>query len=482
MTLDEIRDALETADGLPARALAAAVTQAAALAPEIIVLAHKAADGVYLMPRQENLLFFGLHALAAARETSAYPSLVALLRLPEEKIDHLIGDTATDMATKTLLALYDGDPEPLFAAAEDTKADGSARWGVFQALARLTWEGRIPRERMIDLLDRFERKGMAEPDNLAWMGWETAIALLGLGEFAPRVERGWQAGRLPFNTEPDHEEWRDRLRHAVENPDDPQRFIDDDVTIMGDPVDFLSWIATRNSLSEPKPMADDEPDDPAEDIKLTLGELDWLAGFLVSEHVSDASMTLDELDGFFTALIARSEVVPPSEYLPSIWGGEGEDGPVFDNEAQAQFVMGLLTRHWNTIAARLDAGRPHAPLVYPNDDGRGWATGFVGGLALRQDTWLDMLQDEEAAMPVMSILGLIADEYDAEAERLTTEVRAQVIELLPMTILAIHHFWRHGTSMPLHRKPVRVAKVGRNEPCPCGSGRKYKKCCGSAAG
>lgn len=22
-------------------------------------------------------------------------------------------------------------------------------------------------------------------------------------------------------------------------------------------------------------------------------------------------------------------------------------------------------------------------------------------------------------------------------------------------------------------------KVGRNEPCPCGSGRKYKKCCGA---
>ena len=25
-----------------------------------------------------------------------------------------------------------------------------------------------------------------------------------------------------------------------------------------------------------------------------------------------------------------------------------------------------------------------------------------------------------------------------------------------------------------------VAKVGRNDPCPCGSGKKYKKCCGAA--
>ena len=27
--------------------------------------------------------------------------------------------------------------------------------------------------------------------------------------------------------------------------------------------------------------------------------------------------------------------------------------------------------------------------------------------------------------------------------------------------------------------PGQVAKVGRNEPCPCGSGKKYKKCCGA---
>jgi SEC-C motif-containing protein len=30
-------------------------------------------------------------------------------------------------------------------------------------------------------------------------------------------------------------------------------------------------------------------------------------------------------------------------------------------------------------------------------------------------------------------------------------------------------------------RPRRVEKVGRNDPCPCGSGKKYKKCCGAAA-
>jgi SEC-C motif-containing protein len=31
---------------------------------------------------------------------------------------------------------------------------------------------------------------------------------------------------------------------------------------------------------------------------------------------------------------------------------------------------------------------------------------------------------------------------------------------------------------PEEKRPLRVEKVGRNEPCPCGSGKKYKKCCG----
>lgn len=34
-------------------------------------------------------------------------------------------------------------------------------------------------------------------------------------------------------------------------------------------------------------------------------------------------------------------------------------------------------------------------------------------------------------------------------------------------------------KMNPHGEPVRVEKIGRNEPCPCGSGKKYKKCCGA---
>jgi preprotein translocase subunit SecA len=39
-----------------------------------------------------------------------------------------------------------------------------------------------------------------------------------------------------------------------------------------------------------------------------------------------------------------------------------------------------------------------------------------------------------------------------------------------------------GDAAPEKPQPVRTAKkVGRNEPCPCGSGKKYKKCHGAVA-
>ena len=38
----------------------------------------------------------------------------------------------------------------------------------------------------------------------------------------------------------------------------------------------------------------------------------------------------------------------------------------------------------------------------------------------------------------------------------------------------------HGESdRSVRKEPVHVKKVGRNDPCPCGSGKKYKKCCGA---
>jgi SEC-C motif-containing protein len=41
--------------------------------------------------------------------------------------------------------------------------------------------------------------------------------------------------------------------------------------------------------------------------------------------------------------------------------------------------------------------------------------------------------------------------------------------------------WYYVDGAPIQPVRTRDSKVGRNDPCPCGSGKKYKKCCGKAA-
>ena len=38
--------------------------------------------------------------------------------------------------------------------------------------------------------------------------------------------------------------------------------------------------------------------------------------------------------------------------------------------------------------------------------------------------------------------------------------------------------WFFTEGATVRPKPIAASKIGRNEPCPCGSGAKYKKCCG----
>lgn len=116
---------------------------------------------------------------------------------------------------------------------------------------------------------------------------------------------------------------------------------------------------------------------------LTEDEVDWLGGFLTSTQVPDTAMSLEMVDGFFTALIAGPDVVRPSAYLDAIWGGAEREAPAFDTKEQAEYVMGLLMRRWNAIAEGIMIGDPAPALIMDFGDtltGQDWADGFLLGL------------------------------------------------------------------------------------------------------
>jgi uncharacterized protein len=131
---------------------------------------------------------------------------------------------------------------------------------------------------------------------------------------------------------------------------------------------------------------------------LTDAELDHLGDFLKSCK-GDKAMNLEELDGFFAALIAGPENVMPSEYYREVFGGEMSEVVEFASLDEAQEVLNLMMRHWNTIAASLYKGEVYVPLLLESEDGTAhgndWARGFMRGMHMRHDGWAELVNDEE---------------------------------------------------------------------------------------
>src|SRR5438309_10612537 len=74
---------------------------------------------------------------------------------------------------------------------------------------------------------------------------------------------------------------------------------------------------------------------------LTDAELDRLGDFLKSCKGGTA-MNVEELDGFFAALIASPETVMPSECYPEVFGGEMSEACEFSGLDEANEILGVL--------------------------------------------------------------------------------------------------------------------------------------------
>ncbi len=447
-----------------------ALANVAELVPELVLLADKAATGVVLLPWQEQALHAGLHLAAAAGRSELAAALRRLVAADPVIVERVLGDESIAIGASLLVSLHDGDDAALVALAADTDMDGEARWIACLALARLAVDRRVERTLVVDLLKRWERDRGAPNGDLAWEGWQDAVVHLGVVDLAPALEAVWDDGRLPQVHAEDRDELRRRLAWSAAHPHDPAQLDDEGIAPVADVQAQLGWL--RGPLPPPPPGA---RRDPAFGVALDEAERDWLAAFLTGPQAPATSFTLEMVDGLFAAVAAGPAAVPPSEYLPILWGDEGAL-PRYDSPEQEEYVDQLLLRHMDSLAKRLARGHPHAPILFPatlDQTARSWARGFVVGLSLRSGAWQAMLDDEDTAAPVTFIGGLIQDEMGDEP--VEGETRAQIIEHLPELLRAIHAYWRRPAP-----PPPRAAKIGRNDPCPCGSGRKFKKCCAAS--
>jgi uncharacterized protein len=221
---------------------------------------------------------------------------------------------------------------------------------------------------------------------------------------------------------------------------------------------------------------------------LTEDELDRLEELLEANVFNGEAMRLDEVQAMLCAVISSPQPVSPTLWLPEVLG----EGMAVADNAEVAEVLELLMRFNNDIASALLADETVAPLLYPVDetaeeyDFAAWADAYVFGAGLGGD-WYEQAGKHaddlsELLEPLFLLNGMLKEDAEKSGERWFSpaeEARlvADIQEKLPLIVQSLYNFWRakRGGVTVHHDEP----KTGRNDPCPCGSGKKFKQCCGS---
>jgi len=218
-------------------------------------------------------------------------------------------------------------------------------------------------------------------------------------------------------------------------------------------------------------------------------EIDFLEDFLLgrideeteTQGLDEGVFCISELDGLLTAIVSGPAVISPSQWLPQVWG---DFEPEFENAEAFQHVMSLMMRHMNNIAAMLmEQPQDFEPLFLERtvnseihtivDE---WCEGYMRGVALAAEQW--DLQNLDMKILIAPITAFQGEQAFATHDRFDLQEIRNMQQTITPNVREIHAYWlaRRANQAPApikHTEP----KVGRNDPCPCGSGKKYKKCC-----
>lgn len=279
---------------------------------------------------------------------------------------------------------------------------------------------------------------------------------------------------------------------------------------------------------------------PSQDRPLTDAEIETLETRLVAVDPDD-SMAVEELDGFFAALACCPVPVPREEWLPMVLGDSPQAHEALRGEGEDAALLKLVERHRAAVATMLYEGKGFAPVLAHDEDGNAWgnawAIGFARGMAMRPDAWMALEDEEDFADALDPVMRLVADaqlsegdddeddeddggaddrpsprpssapppasragaprggapghdaededddddEDDEDWEPIADDERESVIHEMLDGVQDVYDFFTEARERALAPATVRREgdKVGRNDACPCGSGKKYKSCHGA---
>lgn len=213
----------------------------------------------------------------------------------------------------------------------------------------------------------------------------------------------------------------------------------------------------------------------------------WL-GFLISPAAPRTAMPPMELDGYLTGVVVSPDLLPPSDWLAGLWG---ENEPHFDSQDQLQTVLSAVMDHYNAISAalargfeNLEAKKPadYRPMFLAGGDKPGheivrtWVRGFAKAMALSPQGWISLAEDERLQPLLAPFVGFTDfRDKDYEPADYIDELLDESAAAIPQAAIVLYKL----AQITGRSRAGRRSKTGRNDPCPCGSGLKYKRCCGA---
>jgi yecA family protein len=248
---------------------------------------------------------------------------------------------------------------------------------------------------------------------------------------------------------------------------------------------------------------------------LTATEKKNLRNLLAMAEDPDNTFSYDELLGYIFGLAMTPAPLVPSEWMPTIFGGEL---PTFTTLEQMQKMTGSLMEVYNNFVSAFHNNKLHLPFNIEKlkenqfEALYEWVSGFEEAIALHEEVWdpeefpeLSERKKEDLYHSLMTIQGLVdpvevmdyfeelPDQMFQEAfagmdtEQGDRELQIQVF-LMASLPLAIDTFQKHARTVDKIRQrritgadsptPIRPIKVKRNDPpCSCDSGT----CCGGIA-
>jgi uncharacterized protein len=240
-----------------------------------------------------------------------------------------------------------------------------------------------------------------------------------------------------------------------------------------------------------------------EDFDALDAELDFL------REQDDEIPQWEFCEGFLAALICMRQQLPPEEYWPVLLGES------FRPMAHMEFVL-RWRRRWDEIAYALDQPvelledeRTYQPealdtrgaiLAMPEEErlegdlanlpayAQVWALGFMYAVESWPELWTPPRDREAAEMLDAALEDIVAltepdrgepavSMYSEDGPPSVSNERLEAVGAGIWAVYTLRQMWR---SIGPRVDPVRKAdEPGRNDPCPCGSGKKYKKCHGA---